>query len=146
VPPWAIAILVCSIVAVDLLVVWALLRGLAFTWNGVARAHPPVDPAPDAVRKDFQSFKLGIYNLGLAVHVAVDDRYLHLLPSRALRWGGAGACSVPWEAVTPLGPRAFKAFAVKVAGQTLTGPRWALALSAPANNDPECQRSGTRSS
>ncbi len=144
--PGVIAILVCSIVALDLIIVAAIVRGLAFTWNRMARTHTPVEPAHDAVRRDFQSFKLGIYNLGLAVHVAVDDRHLHLLPARILRWGGAVACSVPWEAVTPLGDRAFRAFAVRIAGQTLTGPRWALELSSPANNGPACRSRGTRSS
>lgn len=145
-PGWTIALLVCSLVMVDLIVVAALLRSLSYTWNRMARDHPPVEPAPDAVRKNFQSVKLGIYNLGLCVHVAVDDAYLHLLPARALRWGGSRAASVPWEAITPVGDRAFNAFAVKIAGQSLTGPRWALGLAQPPNNDPECQGADTRSS
>ena len=98
-----VLVLVTVIVAVDLMVVVLLLRTLLrFTWNALAMAHPEVEPAPDAVRRNFQSFRVGALNLGGCVHVAVDDAYLHLRPAAILRRLGARSISVPWDAVEAL--------------------------------------------
>lgn len=145
-PAWAIALIVCSVLAIDVIIVRSVFHAVAHAWNAMLREYPPVEPAPDAVRRNFQSLKMGFYNFGFSVHLAVDDRFLHLSPAWIIRWAGCRPGSVPWEKVTPLGPRLFRGYAVRIGRQTLTGPRWALGLASPPNNDAACGRVDTRSS
>ena len=101
------------------------------TWMKIARAHPGVAPAPDAVRRNFQSFKMNLLNLGFSVHVAVDEHYLHLLPSLFLRWFGAQPASVPWDAVQDLGKGwSSHSRKAKIDGVMVWGPAWCLKLAA----------------
>ncbi len=104
------------------------LRGL---WNPLAKAFPAMEPSPDAVRKSFQSFSYGIVNLGLSIHVAVDEHALHMTPIRFLRWFGAKPASIPWDSMDTdvKSPRK-----VRVNGQVLHGPKWCLELAAPSSD------------
>lgn len=98
------------------------------TWNKIAMAHPGVEPAPDAVRRNFQSFKMNLLNLGFSVHVAVDEHYLHLFPTLFLRWFGALPASVPWEAIEAPA-KSIGSYKVKIEGVTVWGPAWCLKLA-----------------
>ncbi|MEM1330476.1 MAG: hypothetical protein AAGG07_07940 [Planctomycetota bacterium] len=109
-------------------VVRALVKG---AFNDMARAHPATDPLPDAVSKRFQSFQIGIVNLGLCVHVAVDDECLHLTPIKLFRCIGALPSSVPWSAVEPVGKPGKRRAKVKIGMTQLRGPAWALSLATP---------------
>ena len=125
-----------SPVAVTLLIIVCIpgafgIAALCMTmmWNPIMRAWPPRQPGPEAVRRNFQSFSLGLLNLGLSIHVAADDEYLHLQPARLIRWMGAVSTSIPWNAMEPMAGR--KATAVKLGPHTMIGPRWCMELVSP---------------
>jgi hypothetical protein len=109
------------------LIVKAMVDGV---WNKLARDHPAVEASPDAVRREFQSFKMGMFHLGLSVHVAVDDRYLHLAPAAIIRWFGAHPMSVAWGAVEVAGKGVTKSvMRVTIDKVHVCGPSWCLKLA-----------------
>ena len=128
--PFVIAIL-AGFLVMDAVIVALILRATAFSWNGLAGAHPAVDPAPDAIRRGFQSFSIGAINLGFCVHVLVDEERLHLRPAWILRVMGGREVSVPWESVDLAGNAPFGRRFARIGGKTLTGPRWCLDLADP---------------
>jgi hypothetical protein len=132
-PSWAVPILVLVIILVDLVILLFVLRAVSPRWNDPLRDFPPLPPAPDAVRRNFQSFRVDALNLGWCVHVAVDQGHLHLLPARLPRATGFRAASVPWDRITPVGPAVFKSFTVAINRTNFTGPVWALRLADPSN-------------
>jgi hypothetical protein len=125
-----IFIIVLIILGVDALVVYGIAAGMASSWNVMAREFPGVEPSPDAVRRSFQSFAMGIFNMGWCVHVAVDDERLHLMPARLMRVAGAKTISVPWDRVEYVrAPRRGRGACVRIAKRELMGPAWALDLA-----------------
>ena len=128
---WMVTGIVVGAVLLDLVVVVALLRGMSkSSIGGLAKQFPAVEPGADAVRRNFQSFKFGIYNAGWCVHVAVDERSLHLMPAKLFRWCGARDSSIPWEAIT-LEKRGKMSTRVKIGKMTIWGPTWCLELAQP---------------
>jgi hypothetical protein len=130
-PPWGIVAITLGVAAIELAVVMgiivpALVRG---SWGTLERRFPPRAPAPDAVRREFQSFSFGMLNLGSSVHVAVDGECLHLFPAWLARRLGCGPMSVPWEAIRPLGPGAFRTSKAMIGATRVTGPAWCLELA-----------------
>ncbi len=96
-------------------------------WNPALKPHPPVEPEVDAVRRDFQSFSLGLVNMGWSVHVAADAHHLHLTPIKPMRLLGARSASIPWSAMRPVG--GSRSTVVTLDGrQRLIGPRWCMEL------------------
>ncbi len=95
-------------------------------WRPMLAPFPPQEPAPDAVRRRFQSFGIGIVNMGCSIHVAVDEHYLHLVPLAIWRALGARPASIPWSAMEPVGTSGR---VVRVAGHRLDGPKWCLELA-----------------
>jgi len=128
-------LIVCLFIGFDLFVLLPIIFTLVvkFGWSPMRRRFPPREIAPDALRRNFQSFRFGILNFGMSIHVAVDEHCLHLIPARFLRWFGAGPVSVPWDAVTirrrALGGRWISA---SFDGRSVMGPGWCLALAEPA--------------
>ena len=98
-------------------------------WNPALKNHPPVKPADDTVCRNFQSFSLGMINMGWSVHVAVDEQYLHLSPVKFMRMLGARSASIPWEAMKPLGGNRATVVTLDQRHR-LTGPRWCMELVA----------------
>ena len=97
-------------------------------WRPMLKAFPPRQPAPDAVRRRFQSFGLGIVNMGFSIHVAADDEYLHLVPLAIWRSLGARPASIPWSSMKPVGKSKR---VVRVNGHRLDGPKWCMELAFP---------------
>ena len=120
---------ILAVVAFDLfllpLIIWAIVNG---SWTPLVKRFGHTAPAPDAVRRNFQSYKVGLLNLGLMIHTAVDDQHLHLIPAALGRWMRMRPVSIPWDDIEPrkLGKRAAT---IKVAGETVHGPAWALGLA-----------------
>jgi hypothetical protein len=132
--PTSVVILVVVIVGVDLILVPLIIRAaMQGGWKVIEKTHPAVEPEPDAVRKDFQSFKIGLMNLGYCVHVACDDKHLHMLPSLLLRVCSGKPMSVPWGSVEVLKRGKFST-QVKIAGVTLHGPHWCFDLVEPESD------------
>jgi len=129
----SLTLLIIGFFIADLLLAWLLLWAiLRAGWRPLTIRYPATEPAPDAVRRNFQSFRLGIINLGFCIHVAVDEHYLHLSPARILRWCGTGATSIPWSAIEPGGPvMGGKWMKSSIDGRTLLGPTWCLSLANP---------------
>ena len=128
-----ISLLVIGFIVFDLLFAWFLIWAIMRAgWRPMTIQYPAGDPAPDAVRRNFQSFRFGIMNLGFSVHVAVDEDHLHLMPARILRWCGAGPISIPWSAIQPGKPvMGGKWMTASIDEKAVAGPAWCLALAGP---------------
>ncbi len=135
-------ILVACIVGFDLLIIPVLIGAVVRSnWNPLADRFPAIDPALDAVRRNFQSFSSGSLSLGGCIHVAVDDRCLHLQPAWLARRLGVAAASIPWDNITirRLGSRSAKV-RIESTQVELTGPRWCLELAVKPDNSSEATR------
>jgi hypothetical protein len=108
------------------LLVRALVQG---TWGPLAARYPLSAPGDDSVRRDFQSYKVGLLNLGWSLHTTVDGERLHLEPASALRLIGMKGASIPWNEIEPVRRRGKKYVEVKIAGQAVLGPAWALGMA-----------------
>ncbi len=109
--------------------IWVIFK---IGWSPLIRRYPACEPAPEAVRKSYQSFSVGLINLGLSVHVAADDQYLHLTPLLVLRWLGAGPISVPWSSITiKKRGKVTKTVTASFDSTTVCGPAWCLDLADP---------------
>lgn len=125
-----IAALVVVFVAVDLFVIALVLRTLSP--NDLAAKHPPVAPAPGAVRRQFQSFSFGMLNLGGCIHVAVDEHHLHLDPAWFARvLVRMRPMSIPWDAIRLV--KAAKGLRrsthVRISSVDVRGPSWCLEMA-----------------
>ena len=68
--PWSVALaLVVGVGGIMLIAATAF----HLLWRPMLADFPSREPAPDAVRRRFQSFGLGIVNMGCSIHVAADD-------------------------------------------------------------------------
>lgn len=123
---WVIIIVVLADLVFVPFLVFALVRGM---WSPLADRHPAQPIAPDAVRRNFQSYKIGLMNLGGMLHTAVDERYLHLLPAAVGRWARMRPVSIPWEAIQPVRRRGRRYAEVKIGTDRVIGPAWALDLA-----------------
>ncbi|MCC6659716.1 MAG: hypothetical protein IT437_02395 [Phycisphaerales bacterium] len=126
---WVIALVILPcIFGLDVLIITTLMRT---GWSRLTQGFPASPIGPGAVRRNFQSFAAGMYNLGFCVHVAVDENYLHLLPARVIRWSGGKASSVPWESVVLVKPGA-RVTRVRIGSSVISGPTWCLEMATPA--------------
>jgi len=132
-PASQVATVVVIFILVDLIIIPLVIRAVvASSWGSLERAWPGRPVGGGAVVREFQSVRIGSSNFGGCVHIAVDDRFLHLMPARFIRWFGAGPVSVPWESLTDVRPVRGGAYASAAAGGTrLTAPAWALELARP---------------
>lgn len=129
-PAWKIALIVGIIVCVDLVIVTTIIRICGQTMRGLLKIYPPVQPGPGAVRRNFQSFKFDMINLGGSIHVAVDEHALHLRPAWLARRFGVPDLSIPWEGIT-LKKRGRSSTRVRVGNVDIVGPTWCLELAGP---------------
>lgn len=137
---WQIFLLVAVVISIDLAIVGTVLTMCAAALRPLHTAFPPVEPAPDAVRRRFQSFGFDMMNFGGCVHVAVDERHLHLRPALLARWFGLRDMSVPWGSIA-LEKVKGKSAVARVGKTRLRGPAWCLTLAGPA---PESVSSSAR--
>ena len=126
-----LAVVISLNVLVDAVVVWVVIRCAGGNWNRLADAHPPVPVLEPAESRRYQSFRLGLFNLGFSVHVTADTERLHLTPMMPLRLIGMRAMSLPWEAIElkPHGLRKRWRTARVGGGLDLHGPAWGLGLA-----------------
>ncbi len=127
--PIVITLIVVFAVAEPVVILWAIMK---FGWGPLANdfPHQPVDG--QAVRKRFQSFRLGMLNLGFSIHVAVDERHLHLEPAAWMRKLGARPVSIPWERIEVVKRGKGAWMTARIGPYTLAGPAWCLELAEPA--------------
>ncbi len=126
-----VAILIGLFLAVDAVVIWCILRGAAGGWNRLADLHPPTEPIEPSETRRFQSFALGLLNLGFSIHVTADPERLHLTPIAPMRLAGMRPMSLPWDALElkPAGRRNGWRTARVGVGLDLHGPAWCLGLA-----------------
>ena len=130
---WAIAI--AAFVIIDLVVMGAVIGAVMAPLRELAGRFPARIPAPDAVRRDFQSFQIGMVGAGLSIHVAADDAFLHLSPAWVMRLFGLRPLSVPWESITAVsvGKRHARVRVEDAKGKLeIKGPAWCLKLAGEA--------------
>lgn len=134
-PVWQVILIVGLFIAVDAVIVCAILFSCRGEWARLARGHDPAEPALGATVRRFQGFRIGMVNLGFSIHVATDEAYLHMVPTRFARWVGVTPVSVPWEHVqaSGSGTRSRKA---KINGVSLLGPAWCMSPPARGSAPP----------
>ncbi len=125
-PLWVIIVLVVGEMAVAAVIVGAIVHG---TLGGLSKRHPAAPIDSDAVRRDFQSFKIGLLNMGWSMHVAVDAGHLHLIPALFFRVIGAKPASIPWESVEPLDHPGKRYRRAKIGGEEMRCPGWCLEIA-----------------
>jgi len=132
--PLIIAIVI-GVFLMDAIIFAALLHGLKGSVFGpLSERYPAHTPGDDAVTKRFQSFKMGMYNLGFSIHVTVDEAHLHLDPAGFWRKLGARSSSIPWSEIAVVKrTRNGKWTTVRIGGRPnlLLGPSWCLDLAEP---------------
>lgn len=137
-PHWAAAILIVSgFLTVDAVIVAALMVGVGNMMAELVRAFPPQEPAADAVRRRFQSFQIGLVGCTWSIHVAADDRFLHLRPARIVRWFGVRPLSIPWDEIKVRGKGFFGFVRTTVRGVKIEGPAWCMGLASGGTNSPK---------
>jgi hypothetical protein len=116
---WIIFFALSPIIIFDAILVLVILpRWIRSMWLPLEHAFPPVEPEPDAIRRNYQSFKIDLLNLGWSMHVAADSRHLHLSPARLMRFFGATPISIPWDQMQPTRRGA------RVGRHTIIMPAW----------------------
>lgn len=131
--PVGAAAIVFLFVAMDAMLVGTLINLARDAMRDLAKGHPPIEPEPGAVRRSFQSFRVGIVNLGLSVHVAADSSHLHLYPSRTARWVGMVPMSIPWEGIRVKASSRLMGTSAMISTQHVQGPRWCMQLAGTVN-------------
>lgn len=128
----AIAIAVCIFLFFDFIVVTFIIRAFTAPLRELAKEFPAQEPTPEAVRRNFQSFSFGVVNAGWSIHVAVDERQLHLSPAWIMRRFGVVPLSMPWNRVRLI-KRGDRMTKVRVEGNRekleVAGPTWCLELA-----------------
>lgn len=124
------AIIVAIFACVDAVVFYAIASMCASVWNDLARDFPINEHATGPWR-EFRSVAIDMFNFGLCVHIYADAEYVHLAPTRFLRFFRVKPVSIPRSAFLDVKPSAFRTAKVKLAKRTLVLPRWA-AMSAQA--------------
>jgi len=108
-----------------------IVRALVRTnWNDPLKPFQPREPAAEDAPVDarrYQSFGVGLLNLGWSVHVAADRRYLHLTPAWPGKVLGLRAASVPWAEIgrgAPGGLRVGSFAGLKIGSTVFAAPAW----------------------
>lgn len=128
-----VALIIVMVVLIDAFVIGAIFYGLiGGQFRDLARRYPARTPREGSVRRDFQSIRLGMINLGGCVHLEVDEDALHVHPTAFLRWLRAPGFSVPWDQVRSLKDRGAQILVRLGSGPgavEMSGPRWCLELA-----------------
>ena len=117
------------------IVMWFVLR---LTWIPMARRYPAKPQAPDAVVNKSQSFVFGRFGgFNNCVHIAADEKYLHLIAPSIFRLLGAAVISLPWDSMREVKPSAWPGMTrARIDGTSIAGPNWCMKLAAaPESND-----------
>ncbi len=122
---WLVITIIVGVVIFDIVLVVGLVRA---GWGDLPSKFPAVPAAENGVTKNFQSFRIGLFNFGFAIHVTVDEQHLHLAPAKVLRWLGARPASIPWDRIA-LEKAGRRWSTVKIASHRIWGPSWCLDLA-----------------
>ena len=118
----------------------AVIATLAFhlLWRPIFAKYPMQRPGLDAVTRRFQSFGVGIVNMGFSIHATTDEEFLHLDPLWLWQVLGANPVSIPWQAMIPErtgAPLVGAGRAVRLDGHLIVGPRWCFERVYANNRD-----------
>lgn len=91
---WVLVAMIGGIILFDLLVVVPAVLRLG--WSSLSSKYSPASVRDDAVRRNFQTIRIGAFNFGGSVHLAADEDHLHILPTWLLRVCGCKPASLPW--------------------------------------------------
>lgn len=128
---WHITLLVAVIVVTDLMIVGAVLSSVGGSLRKLAAQYPPSPPLPGAVRREFQSMRIDMCNLGYSVHIEVDERCVHLYPSATMRLLKLPGASIPWGAFSNVKPKGKHYATAHLAGADVMLPLWAMQAGFP---------------
>lgn len=121
----AIALIVAVFLAMDAIILVLIVRSVSHTFDAFDR-YPPLEPGPEAIRRNFQSISVGLVNLGFCAHLAVDATHLHFVPAALGRLFRARAFSVPLEEVRIEKPGGRFGGVATIARETVRLPRWCM--------------------
>lgn len=114
----------------DGVIVWVVFSGLRGQWRSLSARFPARATQGVSVRREFQSVKFGLYNLGCCVHLTADEACLHIEPGGFIRFvtAGGGTLSIPWEACEVIS-RGRRVSEVRIARERVMLPTWACDLA-----------------
>ncbi len=135
-----VVVIVAVVAFTDLVVVTTLIRSFIAPLRELARQFPPQPPSADAVRRRFQSFHFGLFNAGWGIHVAADERFLHLSPAWIERVFRMRPLSIPWSSIQ-LVRRGTRTTSVRLESPSeqmvVKGPTWCLELASETGTTPQ---------
>ena len=128
---WHIMLLIGFMLMMDMIVVGAILNVAVQTlFEPLSKRFPPQEMIADVAEKSFQTVKVGIMNFGMSVHFGVDNKHVHIVPAKLLRWCGGKPSSVPLSEVSfkepslVSSPRAGKLVEGRIGGIEMMAPAW----------------------
>lgn len=117
--------LVCMFLAVDLVVVGAVVAWAATTVREFAAAFPARAAGAGAVSRRWQGISIGMMNFGWSFTLTADEECLHFEPVWVLRRAGVARASVPWGAMTRTTKPGWRWWVgVRAGSFELKLPRW----------------------
>lgn len=121
-PQWLTVTLMALGISVGTIVyLFVLFRLIGrFAMRKLVKRFPPVEPETDAVWGECKRLVIGISKLSGGFHkIAIDERCLHIVPTKFSEWVGIPGASILWSAFDPETLRP----AGRHMGQPLTGVR-----------------------
>jgi hypothetical protein len=138
-PTWVIVLIIGIQLSIDAVIVRALLGSASHSFNAISDRYPARERLPDAVFRRFQSVRIGAIGIGGCVHIAIDERFIHVDPAWLMRVAGMRPASVPWESIQVV--KTTKRWAkVSIGTTTITGPTWCFGLAPGADAEASDQK------
>ena len=129
-------IIIPVVLCVDVVIVLAIGAALRASLAPSLAPFPLRPPAPDAVSRNFQSLRFGLFNLGWCFHMAADAEWFHIQPSAFARLIRIPAASIPWTALTDLRRARLSAYYHARLGTTpIMLPAWCVKEAARLLDD-----------
>lgn len=130
-PAWQVALFIALVLITDVMVVGAILSYVGNSLRVLSTSYPPTTPLPTAVRRNFQSLRIDMLNLGFSTHIAVDERMIHLQPSGVMRLLRLPGASIPWEAFSNVKHKNTRYAQAKLGKLDVLFPMWAMKVGFP---------------
>ncbi len=123
--PLAVMALVLGFVALDVVVVGAVISAVARQVADALEPYPLMPASEPSVKRTFQGLSFGLMNLGGSFELEVDEVFLHVRPLKLGRILRIPAASIPWPALSCIRLGRFGAKARL--GRTTVGlPAWTI--------------------
>lgn len=132
-PTTHVFLIVGLFVLMDSVIIGAAIFMICQKFKALAAKYPVQPVRPGSVTRRFQSIALDSFNFGYSVHLTVDDAFMHLNPTRLVRFFGGTSLSIPWDAIS-ITKRGRWNHTAKLGAVKLIAPAWCLDLAYPPDD------------